>query len=166
MGHVAEADALPLPFEDDWSAETMASAVLYFTALLLSALGGRLPNGPASFISDLLGQRWEHPERLLRKAHAEIYRDLAEIADVPCVPDLGADLRAKFGRYATERAAALARIDGGALHVLTADQVEQLVAWAAGTPAATHALLRRLESCLADGVRATGEEEQCAEGEA
>jgi len=124
MGHVAEADALPLPFEGDWSAETMASAVLYFTALLLSALGGRLPDGPASFISDLLGQRWDHPERLLRKSHAEIYRDLAEIDDVPCVPtDLGADPRAKFGRYATERAAALARIDGGALIVLTADQV-------------------------------------------
>ena len=166
MGHVAEADALPLPFEGDWSAEMMASAVLYFAALLLGALGGRLADGPARFISDLLRQRWDHPELLLRRAHAEINAEIAHQADVPCVPDLGADLRAKFGRYAGERAAALARI-GGALHLLVSDQVEQLVGWAAGTPAATHALLRRLEGCLADGARAAGgEEEQCAEGEA
>ena len=159
MRTLAEADALPLPFEEKWGTESRAAATLQFLTLLLVHIGEEDPptaagaepscaagDGPPSALA-LVRSRWTAADELL---HAD--RPPSGLEAAKCLPPwMPETLLDKFDAYARKRAAVLARIEPAAVRAtLLADWMEQIAGWATGAPAPSHDLLERLRACAAE----------------
>ncbi|KAL1499155.1 hypothetical protein AB1Y20_013666 [Prymnesium parvum] len=175
MELMAQADALPLPFEEAWPPRVRLAACLGFLARLVEALrDGRRA------LELLLATRWRpragrglegrgegreawrreprasalplsSPEELLHEdaVAAALQRDerLDAPIDSPCEPEAHEANAAKLADYASRRAAVLNQIDAPHRDVLLADQLEQIAYWAAGGAALMLRLLVRLTEC-------------------